>query len=216
MIQRLNPVRAWRHHQYRKLLRTPRERGVYRDKFGNVTVVISPLRLELQAIRNLEGEYREEFLRTGRLPAIGGAAPGAWTFTNATRTNILNAVHDFDSDTHKMALLTSASNIGAASTTHAGVTGEHANQGAPGYETGGAAITLTLAGTITVTCDIDTDPTWTATGGNIVARWAELYEVGGNVIAYALLEAVGPADVTVTTGNILTVAAHASGVFTLA
>jgi hypothetical protein len=51
-------------------------------------------------------------------------AAGAWTFTNAGRTEILDALHDVDSDTHKMALFTSASNLSASSTTYAGLTGE--------------------------------------------------------------------------------------------
>ena len=140
-------------------------------------------------------------------------AAGTWTFTNASRTNFLNGTHDFDTDTHKIALLLSTSNIGAASTTFAGVTNEHA--AANGYTAGGIAVTPTLAGTTTVTVDIATDPVWTASGGNITARFAVLYEVAGNVIAYCLLDST-PADVTATTGNTLTVAANASGVFTLA
>lgn len=139
-------------------------------------------------------------------------AAGAWTFTNASRDYLLDGTFDIDSDTWKMALFLSTSNLGASSTTYAGVTNEHANEN--GYTTGGESITLTLSGTTTVTCDIDTDPTWTASGGSIVARFACIYEVGGNVLCYCLLDDT-PADVTVTDGNTLTVAAHASGVFTL-
>ena len=140
-------------------------------------------------------------------------AAGAWTFTNIGRTKLLDGTFDIDSDTWKMALFLSTSNIGAGSTTYAGVTNEHAN--ANGYTTGGIAITLTLAGTTTVTVDIATDPVWTASGGSITARFAIIYEVSGNVLCYCLLDST-PADVTATDGNTLTVAAHASGVFTLA
>lgn len=158
-----------------------------------------------------------EFLRllaSGRLrPVIAGGAAGAWTFTNVGRTDLLNGTYDLDSDTFKMALFLSASNLGAATTTYAGVTSEHAN--ANGYTTGGVSITLTLSGTTTVTVDIATDPVWTASGGSIVARFAAIYEVAGRVLCYCLLDSA-PADVTVTTGNTLTVAANASGVFTLA
>lgn len=140
-------------------------------------------------------------------------AAGAWQFTNGGRTSLLNGTFDIDTDTWKMALFLSTSNIGAASTTYAGVTNEHA--GNNGYTTGGIAITLTLAGTTTVTVDISADPTWTASGGSITARFAVIYEVSGNVLCYCLLDST-PADVTVTDGNQLTVAAHASGVFTLA
>jgi hypothetical protein len=140
-------------------------------------------------------------------------AAGSWTFTNGGRTSLLDGTFDIDSDTWKMALFLSTSNIGAGSTTYAGLTNEHASGN--GYTTGGNAITLTLAGTTTVTVDISSDPVWTASGGSIVARFAVIYEVGGNVLCYCLLDNT-PADVTATSGNTLTVAAHASGIFTLA
>ena len=64
---------------------------------------------------------------------------------------------------------------------------------------------------VTVDC---TDATWTASGGSIVARYAVIYEVGGNVLCYCLLDST-PADVTVTDTNTLTVTINASGLFTL-
>lgn len=140
-------------------------------------------------------------------------AAGAWTFTNGGRTRLLNGTFDLDTDSFKCALFLSTSNIGAASTTYAGVTNEHA--AANGYSTGGIAVTLTLAGTTTVTVDIGTDPVWTASGGSITARFAVIYEVAGDVLCYCLLDST-PADVTATDTNTLTVAAHASGLFTLA
>lgn len=140
-------------------------------------------------------------------------AAGAWTFTNGGRTSLIDGTFDIDSDSWKMALFLSTSDIGAASTTFAGVTNEHAN--ANGYTTGGIAVALVLSGTTTVKCDITTDPVWTASGGSITARFAVIYEVAGNVLCYALLDST-PADVTATDGNTLTVAAHTSGVFTLA
>lgn len=138
-------------------------------------------------------------------------AAGAWTFTNSGRTSLLDGTFDLDSDTFKMALFLSTSNIGAASTTYAGLTNEHSN--ANGYTTGGQSVTLSLSGTTTVTVD-STDATWTASGGSITARFAVIYEVGGRVLCYCLLDAT-PADVTATDGNTLTVQINASGVFTL-
>jgi hypothetical protein len=141
-------------------------------------------------------------------------AAGAWTFTDAARTSMLNGTFDFDTDTFRVGLYLSTSNIGAASTTIAGVTNEHAN--ANGYTTGGTSIgALTLSGTTTVTVDDPADVVWTASGGSIVARFAVLYENGGNVVCYCLLDST-PADVTATDGNTLTIAFHASGIFTLA
>ena len=140
-------------------------------------------------------------------------AAGTWTFPNSARTDLLNGTFDIDSDTWKCALFLSTSNIGAASRTYAALTNEHAN--ANGYTTGGIAVALTLAGTTTVTVDITTDPVWTASGGSITARFAVIYEVGGRVLCYALLDST-PADVTATSGNTLTVQANVSGLFTLA
>jgi hypothetical protein len=141
-------------------------------------------------------------------------AAGAWTFTSAGRTDLLNGTFDLDTDTFLVALFLSTSNIGAASTTYAGLTNEHAN--ANGYTTGGFSLgALTLAGTTTVTVDDPADAVWTASGGSIIARFAVIYESGGRVLCYCLLDST-PADVTATTGNTLTLAFNASGIFTLA
>ena len=141
-------------------------------------------------------------------------AAGAWTFTNASRTKMLDGTFDFDTNTFKVALFLSTSNIGAASTTYAGVTNEHAN--ANGYTTGGISLgALTLSGTTTVTVDDPSDMVWTASGGSITARFAVLYKDAGDVVAYCLLDST-PADVTATNGNTLTIALNASGIFTLA
>lgn len=139
-------------------------------------------------------------------------AAGAWTFTNELRTELSKGTF-LDADTYKIALFLSTSNIGAASTTYAGLSNEHANGN--GYVTGGNAVTLSRSGTTTVTFDTTDPAAWTASGGSIVARFAVLYEVGGRVVAYCLLDST-PADVTVTDGNTLTITIHASGIFTLA
>lgn len=139
-------------------------------------------------------------------------AAGPWIFTNAARTDVLSAVANFETATFRMALFLSISDLGAGSTTYP-ATSEHAN--ANGYTTGGILVALSLTGTTTVKVDIDTDPMWTADGGSIVAKFACIYEVAGNIVCYCLLES-GGADVTVMTGNTLTVATHADGVFDLA
>lgn len=140
---------------------------------------------------------------------------GNWTFTNGGRTRLLNGTFDIDSDTFRVALVTSTSNIGASTTTWAGVTNEVANGN--GYTTGGIAVTLVLSGTTSVTASFSSNPTWTASGGSIVARWAVLYELGGDVLCYVLLDNT-PADVTTTNGNSLTIDSDGSPapVFTLA
>ena len=140
-------------------------------------------------------------------------AAGAWLMTNTGRTSLQDGTFDIDSDTWKIALFLSTSDLGAASTTYAGVSNEHAT--ANGYTQDTKSVALSLTGTTTVKCDIDTDPVWTANSGSIVARFAAIYKSGGNVLCYCLLDST-PADVTATDGNTLTVAAHASGVYTLA
>ena len=145
------------------------------------TIIHRPL---LPAIaRELRWEQlRQEFLAKYGLPLIAGAAAGAWTFTNGGRTRLLNGTFALATDTLKMALFLSTSNIGAASTTFAGVTNEHA--AANGYTAGGVSVTGVLAGTTTVTFSGSANATWTASGGSIVARFAVLYEVAGDVICY--------------------------------
>ena len=140
-------------------------------------------------------------------------AAGAWTFTDGGRTRLLNGTFDLDTDTFLCALFLSTSNIGAASTTFAGVTNQHAT--ANGYTAGGISMgALTLAGTTTVTVDDPADAVWTASGGSITARFAVIYESGGDVLCYCLLDST-PADVTATNGNTLTVSLSVSGIFTL-
>jgi len=141
-------------------------------------------------------------------------AASTWAFTNGARTKLLDGTFDIDSDTWKMALFTDGSDIGAASTTYALVTNEVAHAPATtGYSTGGIAVTLNLSGTTTVTVDIATDPVWTTVSASLICRYAVIYEVGGSVLCWSDLDV---ASITVTAGNTLTVAAHTSGVFTLA
>ncbi|QDF19910.1 hypothetical protein HWC44_gp023 [Mycobacterium phage ThetaBob] len=142
-------------------------------------------------------------------------AAGTWTLPSGARKMLLDGTFDLDSDTFKVALVTSSSNIGASSTTWSGVTGEVSNGN--GYTTGGVSVTLTLTGTTSVAVSFATNPVWTASGSGITARWAVLYEVSGNVLAYVLLDAT-PADVSVASGNTLTIDSDGtpSPIFTLA
>ncbi|WKW86408.1 hypothetical protein SEA_SHROOMBOI_21 [Mycobacterium phage ShroomBoi] len=142
-------------------------------------------------------------------------AAGTWTLPSGARKMLLDGTFDLDSDTFKVALVTSSSNIGSSTTTWSGVTGEVANGN--GYTTGGVSVTLNLTGTTSVAVAFATNPVWTASGSGITARWAVLYETSGNVLAYVLLDAT-PADVSVSAGNTLTIDSDGtpSPVFTLA
>lgn len=141
-------------------------------------------------------------------------AAGTWTFPNGARTKLIDGTFDIDSDTYKMALFLSTSNLSTSSTTFAGVTNEVGTTNT-GYTAGGTAVTLTLSGTTTVTVAISTAPVWTAGSANLTAKWAAIYEVGGNVLCFATLDS-GGADVTATSGNTLTVGSNGGTVFTLA
>jgi len=127
------------------------------------------------------------------------AAPGAWTLVNGARADILSGTFSVGSG-YKVALVTSSSNIAASSTTWAAVTNEVAS--ANGYTTGGVAVTLSQTGTTSVNVYFSSNPSWTASGGSITARWAVLYKTGSNVVAYSLLDSA-PADVVVASGNTL-------------
>jgi len=141
-------------------------------------------------------------------------AAGAWTFTSAGRTNILDALFDVDTDTFKMALFTSSSNLGAGSTTFAGVSNEVGTTNT-GYAAGGESLAMTKSGTTTVTVVMTTAPVWTAGSANLTAKFAAIYEVSGNILCYCTLDS-GGADVTATSGNTLTVGTNGGTVFTLA
>ena len=146
-------------------------------------------------------------------------AAGAWTFTNTGRASLLDGSFDLDTDLFKVALhLVSGTQPSATIVNWSELaTSEHAATN--GYTAGGlptgAGTALELSGTTTVKVTESTSWVWTASGGSIVARWAVLYEVGGKVLCYCLLDST-PADVTATDGNTLTVTPNASGIFTLA
>jgi hypothetical protein len=140
-------------------------------------------------------------------------AAGAWVFTNTTRTKILSGQFVVG-DTYKMALFLSTSNLSVSSTTFAGCTNEVGVTNT-GYTAGGASIAMTDSGTTTVTQVITTAPVWTAGTANLTAKWAAIYEVGGDIVCFALLDS-GGADVTATNGNTLTVGSNGGTVFTLA
>ena len=146
-------------------------------------------------------------------------AAGPWTFTNSGRTSLLNG--DFNlsptgsgGDTFKIALFTSSSNLGPTSTTYALLVTD-GNEVATnyGYTRNAKVVTITLTGTTSVTVD-GSNPAWLAAGGTITARRAAIYENNGNVLCYCLLDSTN-ADVSVTSGNTLTIEMNAAGIFSL-
>ena len=149
------------------------------------------------------------------------AAATAWRMYRECKDAIGEKKIDLENDVIKCALFLQASNCGdvaLATAQYATLTSQHANQGAPGYETGGKTVATTwtqTGGTATLGC---ANPSWVATGGSIVARFAVLYSdtaTNKDLIAYCILDST-PADVTCTVGNTLTIEIDASGVITLA
>ena len=148
-------------------------------------------------------------------------AADAWVVHDKTKEYMGDGTIDLDGDSFKMILCLSTSNVATTSIDgYAAVTNEHANGN--GYTTAGEAVSSPTwtesSGTVTFDC---ADQVWTASGGSIVARFAAIYDdtvttpVADPVICDSLLDN-SPADITATTGNTLTVAINASGVFTSA
>lgn len=142
-------------------------------------------------------------------------AAGNWTFTNTSRTKILDGTWDFNSDTFKCALFLSTSNISTSSTTYAGLSNEVGTTNT-GYTTGGQTVTFTLAGTTSVTVSFATNPEWTAGSANLTCRYGVIYEQGGDVVCFSDLG--GGSNVTATAGNTLTIDSDGTPnpIFTLA
>lgn len=151
-------------------------------------------------------------------------AADAWKAYDTFREQIGDGTIDLDDHEYKMILCTSASNASTTTlATYSQITGELTT--ANGYTAGGVAITTSitnanqwLRSTNTVKFDTD-DASWTASGGSITARFAVIYDdtptsPADPLCCWSLLDNT-PADVTVTTGNTLTIQINASGVFTL-
>lgn len=151
-------------------------------------------------------------------------AAGKWKIYDLAKLRLANGTFDMDNAGLglTMALFLSTSNCDTLSVgtgVYGDLTNEHANGN--GYTTGGIALTgetwTNSAGTETADAD---DVTWTASGGSITARFAVIYcnatvnTIVKPLLAVCLLDTT-PADVTATTGNTLTVAFNASGIFTL-
>lgn len=133
---------------------------------------------------------------------------GTWTITNQGLKDLINGTFDVDAaGVYTCILVASTSNISASSTTMAAVTGELAT--ANGYTAGGIGIALTITGTSPYQISFVSNPVWTASGGSIVARWAVVGKIGGDVMGFVLLDNT-PADVTVTNGNQLQIDADGS------
>lgn len=145
-------------------------------------------------------------------------AAGKWKLYEQAKLDIANGLMDLDTHSFKIALFTSVSNCNTLSgtTTLASLTNQVAT--ANGYTQNSKSVTLTTAnsgGTITV--DETTNPSWTANGGSITARFAVIYNdthASKQALCVCLLD-TAPADVTATDGNTFTITQNSSGIFTI-
>lgn len=139
-------------------------------------------------------------------------AAGPWILTDHAKVAVVTDMQ-LATDTFNAILLASTSNISEASTTtYAGVTGELST--ANGYTSGGQAVTVTVTdvGSGVIMIDETTNPSWTATGGALTARFCAIRNVTtGDILCFCLLDNT-PADVTAPDGNPIGVTQNANGV----
>jgi hypothetical protein len=147
-------------------------------------------------------------------------AADAWVIYNKFLEYMADGTIDLDGDTFKVALVASGYTPSVSGhSTFADITNELST--ANGYTAGGATLgTVTWAesgGTATFDC---ANPSWTASGGAITARYAVIYDdtptsPADPLVAYCLLDNT-PADVSAADGADFTISINASGIFTLA
>lgn len=137
-------------------------------------------------------------------------AAGPWQLINDFKFNAYQKLMDLDSDTFKVGLALSTSNLATTMTPsgYANITNELTTTG--GYTAGGTTAgspTLTGGGaTATITWDTG-NVSWTGSGAGFTARFAFIYDdtsVGKQIIAFCLLDST-PADVTIIAGVTMTI-----------
>jgi hypothetical protein len=140
---------------------------------------------------------------------------GTFNWYNKGKKHLLGTI-DLETAPDLRVLLTSSSYTPDAATHEfvSDITNELTTLGANRHAVASEGWTEPSAGTWMLDFD---NPTWTATGGSIVARYWVLYSYNASdasapLIAYGLLD-VTPADVTTTNTNILTANINANGMF---
>lgn len=131
-----------------------------------------------------------------------------------------NGLIDFDTHSFKINLYLSTSNADTLTAATIDELTDITNQVATnfGYTQNTKAVTLTTANSSgTITIDETTNPTWTASGGAITARFAVIYDDthANDMPCFVCLLDTTPSDVTATDGNTLTITMNASGVITI-
>jgi len=147
-------------------------------------------------------------------------AAGKWKLYEKAKVRLADGTFDLDNVSLglTMALFLSTSNCDTLSVgtgVYGDLTNEHAN--ANGYTTGGQALTSETWANSGGTTTFDADNlVWTASGGDIVARFAVTYanatlnSIVKPLLCVCLLDTT-PANVTATNGNTLTITINARG-----
>ena len=141
-----------------------------------------------------------------------------FTFYNSFAEYLGDGTFDLNSDTIKVALVSSSYTFAATHTVWADASANEVSNS--GYTAGGATLSVTYNRSSNVLTFDATDTAWTASGSSLVSRRAVIYKSGtansrvNPLIASILLDNT-PADVTVTAGNTLTLQWNGSGIFTV-
>ena len=149
-------------------------------------------------------------------------AAGKWQLYNTAKLNIGGAVDLTAADHFRVALVASTYTPDLTNSTWNDVTADELAT-ANGYTQGGFGIAQTWTNAAGVETFDSDNPTWTASNGDIAARYAVLvHDANGDgtlattdkLIAYCLLDTT-PADVTATDGNAFVIQIASTGYFTL-
>ncbi len=143
---------------------------------------------------------------------------GKWKMYEQAKLAWANGAIDFDTHAFKINLYLSTSNANTLSGTAALASLTNQVATAFGYTQNTKAVTLTTANASgTITIDETTNPSWTASGGSITARFAVIYDDthADDIPVFVCLLDTAPADVTATDGNTFTITMSASGIVTL-
>lgn len=152
----------------------------------------------------------EMLVRSLREPVIGGAAAGPWVVYGSAVEKIGNKLIDLDNDTFKLVI------TGDSHTPDAATHDELADLSdeSPNYTRPTLTPNWSRSGT-TTTFDETSNPSITATGGAMAARYAHIYDdtvAGDPLIAYCDLNVGGP-ELTIASGDVIIINMHANGVF---
>jgi len=145
-------------------------------------------------------------------------AADAWEVYDIFLAQLHTEGHSFPADDIRMALFYSSYTPATSTDITFDVIDADELATTQGYTALGLSLPCTIATTAGVlTLDSGTNPVWTASSGNLSARYAVIWNQANttnNLIAYSLLDNT-PADVEATDGNTLTVTINASGIYTM-